>query len=527
LTQWIMILPVAVAAALAGAVTCRQLLRGQVDKGKCSGVSDAQDAVLRDSEDRYRLLAENASDVIWVVNWPGLAYTYISPSVARLRGISVQDAVAENFIDSFVPEQRDRVRRLIDKRIRAYHEGRIEQSRVQRVQVRQRCADGEEKVVEISASLVVDDNDRVIAIQGSSRDVSARVSAEQERQAREAILHALAQAARMLFSASDKDKVMEPALAALARAVGADRVYVFENHRVRQSGKLLASQRYEWCGPGIKSELGNPSLQGMDYEQVIPNWRRVLESGEAVHGLVSEMPQPERDLLEPQDIESIVVVPIFLDGGFWGQIGFDDCSRQRQWSQPEIDALQVAAGVIGGAIHSIRVEDELRRLVSTDSLTGVRSRRAFLEQAGLLFDEAGSRNETLALLLMDLDHFKAINDNHGHPVGDEALRGFARICRQSLRPDDLVGRTGGEEFAVVLTTVGHERAIELAEKLRRNVSSQPLTIGSVEVPLSVSIGVAVKRDDEFAFASLLKRADVALYEAKKKGRNRVESADGF
>ncbi len=523
--QWMVMLTVAVASALGGAAICRHLMRRRVDPDACTDNRDAKDLALRESEDRYRLLAENASDVIWTVNWPRLDYSYISPSVTRLRGISVHEAMAESFIDSIVPEQRERIRRLIDNRVRAYHGGRFEQSEAQRVQVRQLCADGQERVVEIIASLVIDNNDRVVGIQGSSRDVSARVRAEQERQAREAILHALARAARMLFSASDKEQVMEPVLAALGKSVGVDRVYVFENHRAPDTGELLASQRYEWCGPGIEPELDNPSMQGMAYDQVIPNWRRALESGEAVHGLVVDMPMPERGLLEPQDIQSIVVVPIFLDGKFWGQVGFDDCSRQRQWSQPEIDALQVAASVIGGAIQSIRVEEELRRLVSTDSLTGVGSRRAFLEQAGALFEQANIRNESLTLLLLDLDHFKAVNDNYGHPVGDEALKRFARICCQSLRPDDLVGRTGGEEFAVVLKGVGYRRATELAEKLRRNVASTPLKIGSVKLPLSVSIGVAVKHSDESDFGGLLKRADDALYAAKKGGRNRVQSAD--
>ena len=355
----------------------------------------------------------------------------------------------------------------------------------------------------------------------------AMAGEHEQRRSREAILHALARAARMLLSATDKEQVMEPALAALGQAVGADRVYVFENHRDGENAPLLASQRYEWCGPGISSELDNPAMQGMVYDEVIPNWRQVLESGQAVHGLVSELSEPECRLLEPQGIQSIVVVPIFLDGSFWGQIGFDDCSRQRLWSQPEIDALEVAAGVIGGAIHSLRVEDELRRLVSTDSLTGVRSRRAFLEQAGRLFKEACACDDDLALLLLDLDHFKTVNDTHGHPVGDEALRRFARVCRQSLRSDDLVGRTGGEEFGVVLRGAAYGRALELAEKLRSNVSSSPLQIGSLKVPLSVSIGVAVKTDRDDEIGSLLKRADDALYAAKKSGRNCVESADQF
>jgi diguanylate cyclase (GGDEF)-like protein/PAS domain S-box-containing protein len=509
---------------LAVGMTVTWLVAGtRSDNGNDEPVLDNadDDQALRESESRYRLLAENATDVIWKIDWPTLEFSYVSPSVTRLRGLSVEEAMAERFTDSIVPGQREKIRRMLESRVRAYRAGQFEASEAQRVQVRQMCADGSEKVVEIIASLAVDDTGEVVGVQGISRDVTSRVRAERDSQARETILHALAQAARMLFSATDKDEVMESALAVLGQAVGADRVYVFENHLDPETGELLASQRYEWCGPGITPELDNPAMQGMSYDQVIPNWRVRLEAGQAVHGLVDELPRPERDLLEPQDIQSIAVVPVFLGGNFWGQIGFDDCTRRHRWSQAELDALEIAAGVIGGAISSIRTEEELRRLVSTDSLTGVSSRRSFLERAGLLFSEAAEENVPIALLLMDLDHFKSINDSHGHPVGDEALKAFARICVQTLRSDDLVGRTGGEEFAAALRGADLERAQQLAEKLRRNVASQPLQLGSTRLSLTVSIGVAVTIPGEGDLAGVLKQADDALYKAKKGGRNRV------
>ena len=527
MSEWVFTATAALIGLAVGAVLCRSLgiaLSGSRSNDVPS--NGGQPSVIPlESGSRYRLLAENATDVIWAVDWPNLDYTYISPSIRRLRGISVERAMSECLVDGVVPEQRNSIRKMIDQRVQAFKDGRIKSSESQRIQLRQHCADGSEKTVEIIASLSVDDNGEVTGIQGISRDVTARVRAEQDSRAREAILHALASAARMIFSSTDKHEVMEPALSQLGQAVGVDRVYVFENHRDRRTGELLASQRYEWCGPGIESELGNPEMQGMSYDRVIPNWRPKLAAGEVVHGLVTEMPDPERGLLSPQNIQSIAVVPIFLNGTFWGQIGFDDCSRRREWSQPEIDALEIAAGVIGGAINSIRVEEELRRLVSTDSLTGVSSRRAFLEQAEKLFEELGPRRHELALLLMDLDHFKNINDNHGHPAGDEALREFARICRRALRPDDLVGRTGGEEFGVVLKTADAEQAVRLAEKLRESVSSQPVKVESIELQLTVSIGVALASRGEEEFNGLLKRADDALYTAKRAGRNRVELAD--
>lgn len=348
--------------------------------------------------------------------------------------------------------------------------------------------------------------------------------AERERRSREAILHALARAARILFSAQGKDRVMPTALAVLGKAVSADRVYVFENHRAADSGELLGSMRYEWARPGIRAEIDNPDMQGMSYDRYLPNWRALFEAREPVVGLAADMDAVERELIEAQQILSILVVPIFLDGAFWGLIGFDDCTTERQWGQAEIDALEVASGTIGGAIRSMRAEEELRRLVSTDSLTGLSSRRAFLERAEARLVEAREKDRPLSLLILDLDHFKSINDRFGHPAGDEALVSFARICREVLRDEDLIGRTGGEEFAMVLQGADAQEAGKLAERLRRAIEEAVVSSAAGEVRLSASIGAAPLPADGIDLNRWLKLADDALYAAKRNGRNRVEIA---
>lgn len=483
--------------------------------------ADAARQELLESESRYRLLAENATDVIWTLRLPDLKFTYISPSVTHLRGISVEEAMTESFPDSVIPEQRDWVRRLIENRISRFQRGAFEQSEAQRVEVQQLHADGEMLTVEIIATLMVDDGGEVVGIQGISRNITARAQAEQARHSREAILGALAQGSRLLFNTPDKDKAMGQALAALGEAVDVDRVYVFENHLHPDTGKLLASQRYEWVGPGIEPQIDNKEMQDMAYDEAIPDWLVDLKHGKAVYGLVRDLPETEQALLEPQNIVSIAVVPIFIDGHFWGQIGFDDCSSEREWSRAEIDALEIAAATIGSAIHGIRAEQELKRQVRTDALTGLCSRREFLDQARKAHRLALESDQTLGLLIMDLDHFKSVNDNHGHPVGDRALQVFARVCRQSIRHDDLVGRMGGEEFAMLIPDVDRDNALGLAEKLRARVEGTPVRVEGEEVALTVSIGLAISEPDEADFSSLLKRADQALYEAKNAGRNQV------
>lgn len=481
-------------------------------------------AQLQASEARFRLLAENASDLLWVIRLPDLRFTYLSPAVTRLRGVSVEQAMQESFLETIVPEERDAVRQLIDLRLKAFKAGAFDATDVGRAEVHLRCADGGKRAVEITATLIVDDNGSACGIQGISRDISKRRRRERARESREAVLSALARGTRGLFNAADKNKAMDQMLAGLGQAVEADRVYVYENHRDETDGRLLASMRYEWVGPDISAQIDNPKMQCMDYREAIPNWVEILSSGRPAHGLVADLVEPERGLLESQGIVSIVVVPIFLDGEFWGQIGFDDCSRPHQWSQLEIDALEIAAATVGAAIRGIRAEQELKRQVSTDSLTGLLSRRAFLGRARQAYARADSAGQAVSLLIMDLDHFKAVNDNHGHPVGDQALKAFARVCRLSLRGDDLIGRMGGEEFAVLLDGVNPDQAGQVAEKLRQEVESAEVELKGVPLRLTVSIGMAMSGSGESDFAELLKRADQALYRAKRAGRNRVEMA---
>ncbi len=168
---------------------------------------------------------------------------------------------------------------------------------------------------------------------------------------------------------------------------------------------------------------------------------------------------------------------------------------------------------------------ELERLATSDSLTGVHNRRHFFVMAEQELNRARRRLRPTALLMLDLDHFKAVNDRFGHAVGDAALRAVADTCAATLRAGDVVGRLGGEEFAVVLHEVELERARSVAERLRAAVEALRVASESGDVALAVSIGVAAWRGPEESLEALLRRADAALYRAKAAGRNRVVVAE--
>lgn len=168
------------------------------------------------------------------------------------------------------------------------------------------------------------------------------------------------------------------------------------------------------------------------------------------------------------------------------------------------------------------VTGELRRMAERDFLTGVFNRRAFLgqlEKAGSLAQRSQS---ALPVLLVDLDHFKQINDKYGHRTGDEVLRHFVNVAEACLRKHDVLGRMGGEEFAVFLPQTDREDAQRVTERLRSLVAAQPLMSERGPVSLTVSIGLAMCQPGE-PTENALHRADQAMYQAKASGRNQVVS----
>ncbi|MBB3196802.1 diguanylate cyclase [Roseateles terrae] len=174
-----------------------------------------------------------------------------------------------------------------------------------------------------------------------------------------------------------------------------------------------------------------------------------------------------------------------------------------------------------------RLEIELKRLATTDALTGAVNRRSFLERAGAELNRSRRYGAPLSLVMMDVDHFKRINDTLGHARGDDALCRVVQVCGQVVRKEDVLGRLGGEEFALLLPQTSLEEAHHLVERLREHIASSRMDDGHPGAPavvLTASFGVTSMRPDDLSVDDLLGRADAALYRAKAAGRNRVEQA---
>lgn len=173
-----------------------------------------------------------------------------------------------------------------------------------------------------------------------------------------------------------------------------------------------------------------------------------------------------------------------------------------------------------------RLKEELQFLVGHDALTGAFARRAFIDLAER--EQARSRRsgQSMALLMVDLDHFKDVNDSYGHQVGDRVLQGFAGIAQGCLRRQDILGRYGGEEFMVLLPDASHDMAMTVAQRICTTVATTPVLVrgGDGPIRITVSIGVAVG-DDKTSLDRLIGLADQAMYRAKTAGRNRIEYAE--
>ena len=168
-----------------------------------------------------------------------------------------------------------------------------------------------------------------------------------------------------------------------------------------------------------------------------------------------------------------------------------------------------------------KMEEELQRLATTDTLTGILNRRQFFILAEQEVERSRRYDRTLALLLYDIDHFKQVNDTFGHQAGDIVLQELAKLVHEQLRRNDIEGRVGGEEFAVLLPETTISEAVVLAERIRGIIESFAINIGETSLHITASFGVTAVKENDVALDSIYKRADSALYEAKNAGRNRV------
>ncbi len=248
---------------------------------------------------------------------------------------------------------------------------------------------------------------------------------------------------------------------------------------------------------------------------------RVVSSGAPVRGTLGSGP-PQ---LEPTDTEpshgEILAVPLRSMGAVIGVVALYDRTGERSFDGADQDGLATLAGQASIAIDNVQLHQEAQRLSTTDALTGLWNFRYLSMSLAREIERSTRFDRPLAVLMLDLDHFKAVNDEHGHPRGDTVLRELAHRVQEQIREVDTFARYGGEEFVVVLPETTVEGAAQLADRICVAVRREPFRHdGEEPLDISVSIGGAAFPEHGSSPATLMRAADKALYVAKAEGRDR-------
>lgn len=315
------------------------------------GLDMPDDKTLIELSDRILMLEDNLRaipDIMFEVDNEGIIYNYHAPENAKL--LVPPEIFIGKKTSAILPESISKpVEEAIEEAFRYGSSVGIQYTIYE---------NGKSEWYELSVSRKksATDKPRFIAL---ARNITNRKLAEQRLSRQSKILESVAKATTALLLGDDLNTAINYAFSIIGTAANVDRVYLFEYHTSKHDKTMLLSQRFEWCRPGVEPQINNPDLQNVPAD-FIPRWNQILGKGDAVCGLVKDFPQEERDILEPQDILSLLVVPVQAEQKLLGFIGFDDCTEGTQWSESETHILSSIATGIGSAIMRNRSEERLR-----------------------------------------------------------------------------------------------------------------------------------------------------------------------
>jgi diguanylate cyclase (GGDEF)-like protein/PAS domain S-box-containing protein len=221
-----------------------------------------------------------------------------------------------------------------------------------------------------------------------------------------------------------------------------------------------------------------------------------------------------------QEVNSILAVPMWLGEKVIGMLSTQSYKRAAYTAEDQ-SLLEMLASYAAIALDNSRLFKEVQRLAITDSLTGIYNRRHMFELGQREFTRARRFGRPMAVIMLDIDHFKRVNDEFGHAIGDHVLHNLANRLQETIREVDILGRYGGEEFTIILPETDLKAAQILAERLRKRITEPSPGNGCASVTITASIGVAALGPDAPDLADLVAQADAAMYKAKNAGRNRV------
>jgi two-component system cell cycle response regulator len=356
-------------------------------------------------------------------------------------------------------------------------------------------------------------------LEEANRDLAKRLRELSDAQAAEREQRQLAESLRDTIvdinSSLDYNEVLELVLKHLERVVPHDAAHIALPNG---DGNIHVRRALGYKERGREEQLLSLRVP-IDF---FPIWSRVYESREPLAISDARLDSIWGNLPELSWVRSSACAPILTKGEFMGFLNLDSATVDF-FTSLQLDRLRTFTDYAAAAIEKARLFEKTQNLAITDELTGLLNRRQVLMLAEIEYERVRRYHRPLSAVMIDIDHFKRINDTFGHPVGDEALIALANCCRANLRTVDILGRYGGEEFLILLPETQHNKALEAAERIRKQVEAMVLPAAKGPLKLTISAGVAtLDLESPVPLDELIKNADDALYGAKAAGRNRVQ-----
>lgn len=487
-------------------------------------------AELRTLEQRLRAIFENAAIGIAIVDRDG-QYIQGNDYFAEMLGYTHEELRKMPYIDIAHPEDRE----LVSERMGSLVKGELDSYHIERRFV---TKDGLTFWANLSVATIRNSENELEAMIGIMTDITERKWAEEaERMARETAEELATETQDALFR--------EQRLNEVTRIISSnlDANIILQNV-VRLSAEMLSAS----CGVIILvSEDGNTIADMFQHnfpesvDSELASWEKelswfIVETGDILllpdghNGLLDRIPDRLKtglnELLPKNhkvEITGLISVPIAVGEKRLGALTLLNFNGQKVFDVRDLTLLQSIGLEAGIAIQNACLFKEVEQLATSDSLTGLLNRRYFFELAQKELTRAHRYHSPLSVILLDIDHFKRVNDRFGHLAGDQVLCMVADACRAELRECDRMGCYGGEEFVMLLVETGSNGALFVAERIREKIAKLAIKVEGGTVFITASLGGATMEDaeTEIFVETLLERADQAMYASKRAGRNRV------
>lgn len=459
---------------------------------------------LKDSEARYRAIVESQSEMICRF-LPDGTLTFVNEAYCQYFNAPREELLKQDFLPLLSDEERAVTLASLAVRNPDHPTSTIEHVYAPK--------NGKTRWINWTNRGIYDRGGRLVEIQSVGRDITAskRTEIAAEQHTRE--LSALHNATTALITTLDLEALLGRILDAAISAIAAGEKGML--HLIAlETGQLEMRASIGYNDPRIQ-KITVPGKEGYITKSVRTGMPLLLDDVWA-----NQASEADTKIPEANEIRSAIVAPLILNHQVLGALSLES-SHPSAFAEADLDLLASFAATASAAIRNAQLHAKVQKLAITDSLTGLYNRRGFFELGAREIERALRFGRPLTAIMLDIDHFKVVNDTYGHSIGDQVLSNVATLCSSNIRKVDILGRYGGDEFSLLLPETDTFTANSVADRLRTIVAESGVTVDDSLVKVTISLGVTRATSEIENLEALLQRADKALYIAKQGGRNRV------